>query len=601
MVESTKKASPCYSSLNGLSFQFRLLDLSPGRWHDQLRGKLRIVSLDRKPPFEALSYTWGSPATGGKTIAIDNDHHLPITENLFVALRRLRSVIVQRTVWVDAICINQDDLAEQGRQVSIMGDVYEAAIRVLIWLGEYSNATLYDHVQMRRPHFKQRSKAYLRNSRGRKFALALNEAIASTEPKWHDRAWIIQEFSMAREIRLCFGPISMLYDPIHMVDLMLHSAEPLEDLRAFHAKVSDMRKLKLGSREPKQSISEAILYTSAASCSKPRDKVYSLLSLIDPNESQIIRGDFRERSEQAFARATIAAIVARLDFQIFELIGFNQPRVANLPTWAVDFTMRHSPVDGRIHQMEHASVVWMDVERETTGKSFDSNLQHLVLTGVQLDKVSTTMQIKAITASVPGNAVADGLAELLNTLVRTHASHRGDNTTLSFAHTHATSTTGSDDLLIYGPETRVFNVIHAAFVLWNNATGFSRRHGKGALPSFHMPIDSDGRNAGLSREILDSASKFTSSVIPYMEYAHFVSAGCVFFATAEGFIGLAPNTLAEDDLIILVSGSKFPMIVRRDGDAYLFRGLAYVHGIWNKELVSAWKDKHIVQREYVLI
>jgi hypothetical protein len=43
--------------------EIRLLDLMQGRWNDQFRGKLRIVSLHRKPTFQALSYTWGSPAT----------------------------------------------------------------------------------------------------------------------------------------------------------------------------------------------------------------------------------------------------------------------------------------------------------------------------------------------------------------------------------------------------------------------------------------------------------------------------------------------------------------------------------------------------------
>jgi hypothetical protein len=41
-----------------------------------------------------------------------------------------------RTVWIDAICINQDDILERNVQVQMMGMVYEKATCVLIWLGE---------------------------------------------------------------------------------------------------------------------------------------------------------------------------------------------------------------------------------------------------------------------------------------------------------------------------------------------------------------------------------------------------------------------------------------------------------------------------------
>jgi hypothetical protein len=44
-----------------------------------------------------------------------------------------------RTLWVDAICINQQDIRERGCQVEMMGDVYSKAARVLVWLGPKSH------------------------------------------------------------------------------------------------------------------------------------------------------------------------------------------------------------------------------------------------------------------------------------------------------------------------------------------------------------------------------------------------------------------------------------------------------------------------------
>jgi len=39
-------------------------------------------------------------------------------------------------LWIDAICINQESIAERSQQVPIMGDIYKTAQRVFIWLGK---------------------------------------------------------------------------------------------------------------------------------------------------------------------------------------------------------------------------------------------------------------------------------------------------------------------------------------------------------------------------------------------------------------------------------------------------------------------------------
>jgi hypothetical protein len=58
-----------------------------------------------------------------------------LTTDLFLALQRFRRLAQRRILWADAICINQQDLDERGRQVSIMKGVYEEAVGVLVWLG----------------------------------------------------------------------------------------------------------------------------------------------------------------------------------------------------------------------------------------------------------------------------------------------------------------------------------------------------------------------------------------------------------------------------------------------------------------------------------
>lgn len=57
---------------------------------------------------------------------------------MFHALRRVRDHRKARHLWVDAICINQQDDVEKTSQVAAMGNIYESAARSIVWLGQES-------------------------------------------------------------------------------------------------------------------------------------------------------------------------------------------------------------------------------------------------------------------------------------------------------------------------------------------------------------------------------------------------------------------------------------------------------------------------------
>ncbi|KAK3361566.1 ankyrin repeat-containing domain protein [Lasiosphaeria ovina] len=84
-------------------------------------------------PYEALSYTWGDAS---ETVDIGlSGCVFPATVNLEAGLRALRKRDGPRVLWVDAVCINQSDVQEQGAQVCMMWDIYKAADCVVVWLG----------------------------------------------------------------------------------------------------------------------------------------------------------------------------------------------------------------------------------------------------------------------------------------------------------------------------------------------------------------------------------------------------------------------------------------------------------------------------------
>lgn len=85
-------------------------------------------------PFEALSYAWGSEENS-KSISVDGCNFL-VGANLYSALLHLQDDFIERILWVDALCINQENTAEKGRQVQSMAKIYAKASRVIVWLGE---------------------------------------------------------------------------------------------------------------------------------------------------------------------------------------------------------------------------------------------------------------------------------------------------------------------------------------------------------------------------------------------------------------------------------------------------------------------------------
>jgi hypothetical protein len=123
-----------YPPVDNNKNEIRLLDLGPGKSVDVFQCTLYTVSLDNPPPYEALSYTWG-PREQSSTIILNENGHLDITRNLDEALVYLRSETQKRTLWIDALCIDQENGIEKADQVKKMLQIYRRAESVLIWLG----------------------------------------------------------------------------------------------------------------------------------------------------------------------------------------------------------------------------------------------------------------------------------------------------------------------------------------------------------------------------------------------------------------------------------------------------------------------------------
>lgn len=104
-----------------------------------VRGSLDVANLEDAPGFEALSYCWGQRSANEPVIYIEAQP-LKVTTDLHCALLRLRQR--EEPIWIDAICINQEDIMERTQQVRQMHRIYASASLVIVWLGEASPADI---------------------------------------------------------------------------------------------------------------------------------------------------------------------------------------------------------------------------------------------------------------------------------------------------------------------------------------------------------------------------------------------------------------------------------------------------------------------------
>jgi Heterokaryon incompatibility protein (HET) len=133
-----------YSALNEEAQEIRLLALLPGEVTSPIQIEILKAPFDPDsnsiPIFEALSYAWGSTENPvAITVGTTDEFFLSVTHNLATALPCLRYEDRSRVLWIDAICVNQQDLDERSSQVKRMGEIYPLAHRVVVWLGPEEN------------------------------------------------------------------------------------------------------------------------------------------------------------------------------------------------------------------------------------------------------------------------------------------------------------------------------------------------------------------------------------------------------------------------------------------------------------------------------
>jgi hypothetical protein len=125
---------PCEDVSYGAALLGNLAERAEGFPHTTpLKCSIDIVSLNDCPLYTALSYTWG-PDSDLRIVRINNQD-VTVRPNLEAALRHIQEDKRPVTLWIDAVCINQNDEVEKSQQVQMMRTIYEKALSVSVWLG----------------------------------------------------------------------------------------------------------------------------------------------------------------------------------------------------------------------------------------------------------------------------------------------------------------------------------------------------------------------------------------------------------------------------------------------------------------------------------
>lgn len=592
--------------------------------------------------FAALSYVWGDENVSG-TIVV-NGQEREVTSNLEEALRAFCSrdeFTGGFKLWVDAICINQNDLVERGRQVRRMREIYGTAWTVVAWLGEecdqshkaiqlvqdlagFSNDKSRKQLEM----WLQEDPGFLGNGSW----LALQEFM--DRMYWY-RLWILQELIMGSSAVLircgsssiewktfCAG-ISLLEEDLWLVKdgllrrdvdaqgLTKHPAWSTASIHLVYQDLSVLSRLEetAGDTGDHQYLSFGRILDIAnwAECMDPRDKVYGLVGLMKPDIAQHLVPDYTIHPLGVYANAT--KLFIRSSRSLDPIREGNPWGPTKTPSWIADWQW-----EGRARMSRTENQLWgpywlssksnasINVPYHASGASkyeatFSGDDLLLTCKGFIIDSVwglsargqgyfawskasiNRTGQWKSIYGDK--NATSEAL---YRTLVadRVSGGNKADARHSVILHLPATFSKA-------GPR---FKKLGWSWLSAQENYYFRWQKWRAANRDFQLGDHKLG--SFFNDRVPEGASEFDFTEV----YSCF-DRTCQkrrLMTTKNGYLGWAPDNIyggdeeqtRSGDLVVIMFGCSTPMVIRPMGKWFLVVGEAYVQGIMDGEAMEVF-------------
>jgi hypothetical protein len=392
---------------------------------------------DERRGFDALSYTWGDLS---KTFRVKCDGRtLKVHQNLYEALPFLAQRSSTRPLWIDAVCINQEDDAEKSSQIRLMCEIYSSAYSVWIWLGPAEEPGAHNAVTMLLP----RLKAVQTQLQALPTGGALSQKEAGLPPfgdsswaslenlmshPWLKRLWIVQEVALARlPPKVLIGTNEIAWqqfaDMLNIVHLLpkikdeqgrgvVDSSRSLRGVDTIHRCRTEYQTWKRDASRPPDHVLDVVTFVCALTlrygCSKPRDRVFALAGLLG-NHSAAMRWNLQTPVEELYTEFMSLILNGPIGndwvhYQWWALFSeaIQKREKYQLPSWCPD--LEHAPDAAASHHVTIIQIV-ADSTRASSAKiraRRGRDHKQVVVTGKvidTIDQLGDTLQYEEISSS----------------------------------------------------------------------------------------------------------------------------------------------------------------------------------------------------------
>ena len=610
--------------------EIRLLVILPGKRSDAVRIRIENWHLDQNPAYAALSYVWGD-AEGNKIPVFIDDFKLEVLPNLWQALRRLRDVNAETTVWADALCINQKDKKERSAQILHMPKIYPQANKVVCWLGDDDGtASIAFNALLQ---WAEASGEGKENAERRvKLAEETNRQIVHSGPEqsaldalfnrpWWRRVWTLQEVCVDPKnppLILC-GEHDINWKILYLACLnMFKTLTTRERCFAFGGSIEYILPMLQTSWADRRDLQLSYLVPLVAKrdASEPRDKIFSLLGLTASDGRMYPAADYHMSAEGVCISYTRAII--EVDQSVNILLCTGSTKIGSrLPSWAINLERmygdrlclaRGNGVEANDAFHRFRATLNTRAVVDAASNPLDPILR---LYGLPVDCIKETYHLADLRACLSEEPMTwwDTLVRVRDFCIRLNLpdSYRPSGADMVEA---ALRTLSADDCFVtsQGPQSWYLHHQEALYASYQRQLlgldkkgGLGRGAGRPILSKrefldylkqrfrFQSPKDQTSLQYGTA-----ALSEQIDLYIPDgwldRQIVHDLL-GCIsgnirdrcFFVTQRGYIGLGPPNCRLHDEVCLLFGSSLPFVLRPlqtcIGTAYQLLDEAYVEGI----------------------
>ena len=608
-----------YPSIALQTNQIRLLSVRASQSPSSVQCALNVVELSKAPPFEALSYTWGNPRIT-KPIVV-NDEEFYATVNLEAFLRQRQAEHEQQPIWVDAVCINQEDVQEKTLQVQKMAEIYEKSTWLTIWLGPGTGET---DLAIRTLTKAARHEMLWTASDNENRAIE----ILMKRP-WWTRVWIVQEVGFGakggiygydswcnavigdQQTRLMCGGLSMGWgELVRATDNIEKARKSSESLRTSLAR--NVRGLEDGRLDVSEehhpgysSLLVNLIQHRSRQATDPRDKVFALL-----RQAPRIRGDVLKADYSASFDDVLRCVVRRETalVETLNILRHCQRRSPMaLTSWAPDWSKAEE--ETIIPSLSAAIHVKPDV-------SYSDDLQTLYAKAVLWDTIDTILDLR-----LSGDIYDPFDTEFLIGV------HRCRESVYQVPNPNPY---GSNDDRV----TALWQTLFGRLILlgltgecpgysgpvscakwlppippgWRQRYEQDKKIGKDEGLRTWISLGVDLPNNPFGTSVLDPfqhlrkdcilADKETKSA--GMQALHLTSLqqcrhiiGRKLFITKKGYIGLGPPDCVKGDTVSVFLGAEVPFVLRSQDEHFVLIGETYIRGIMFGQVMDMMKKGEV--------